>query len=118
MQGDFLQETYEGGLKGVVRRRVEEFLSRQGLRYDKGIQYTVVLYDRQGEVAATGSLEKNVLKCIAVDEKWRGEGLTATVVSTLRSQAFQQNQQHLFLFTKPHNKQTTSRASILRPCFR
>ena len=24
MQGDFLQETYEGGLKGVVRRRVEE----------------------------------------------------------------------------------------------
>ncbi len=82
MQGDFLQETYEGGLKGVVRRRVEEFLSRQGLRYDKGIQYTVVLYDRQGEVAATGSLEKNVLKCIAVDEKWRGEGLTATVVST------------------------------------
>ena len=74
MQGDFLQETYEGGLKGVVRRRVEEFLSRQGLRYDKGIQYTVVLYDRQGEVAAIGSLEKNVLKCIAVDEKWRGEG--------------------------------------------
>lgn len=105
MQGDFLQETYEGGLKGVVRRRVEEFLSRQGLRYDKGIQYTVVLYDRQGEVAATGSLEKNVLKCIAVDEKWRGEGLTATVFSTLRSQAFQQNRQHLFLFTKPRNKQ-------------
>ena len=56
MQGDFLQETYEGGLKGVVRRRVEEFLSRQGLRYDKGIRYTAVLYDRQGEVAATGSL--------------------------------------------------------------
>lgn len=105
MQGDFLQETYEGGLKGVVRRRVEEFLSRQGLRYDKGIQYAVVLYDRQGEVAATGSLEKNVLKCIAVDEKWRGEGLTATVVSALLSQAFQQNRQHLFLFTKPRNKQ-------------
>ena len=105
VQGDFLQETYAGGLKGVVRRRVEGFLARQGLRYDKGIQYTVVLYDRQGEVAATGSLEKNVLKCIAVDEKWRGEGLTAAVVSTLRSQAFQQNQQHLFLFTKPRNEQ-------------
>ena len=39
MQGDFLQETYEGGLKGVVRRRVEEFLSRQGLRYDIGLSF-------------------------------------------------------------------------------
>ena len=79
-------------------------MQRQGLRYDSGVEYTVLYYDSQGNIAATGSLQKNVLKCIAVAEECRGEGLTASVVSTLRAAAFSRGQQHLFLFTKPQNQ--------------
>lgn len=104
LQGDYLQQIEERPLTGVGLRRLEAFLQRQGLRYDSGVEYTVLYYDSQGNIAATGSLQKNVLKCIAVAEECRGEGLTASVVSTLRAAAFSRGQQHLFLFTKPQNQ--------------
>ena len=74
MQGDYLQQIEERPLTGVGLRRLEAFLQRQGLRYDSGVEYTVLYYDSQGNIAATGSLQKNVLKCIAVAEECRGKG--------------------------------------------
>ncbi len=103
MQGEFVQQLYQQPPAGLARRRLEQFLARQGLSYDQGIQFAVVLYDSQGSIAAAGGLQKNVLKCIAVDGQYRGEGLTASVVSALRSAAFAQGQRRLFLFTKPQN---------------
>ena len=103
MQGDFLQQLYSRPPEGLARRRLEQFLEKQGLRYDPGLQLAVVFYDAQGNIAAAGGLQKNVLKCIAVDRQYRGEGLTASVLSALRAAAFQQGQRRLFLFTKPEN---------------
>jgi len=103
MQGEFLQQLYPQPPAGQVRRKLEEFLNKQGLRYDQGIQFAAVFYDSQGKIAAAGVLQKNVLKCVAVDEAYRGEGLTASVISALRSAAFAQGQRRLFLFTKPQN---------------
>lgn len=99
-----MQQNYERPLTGVSRRRLEEFLARQGLQYDEGVGFTVVFYDGAGGIAATGSLQRNVLKCIAVAEEHRGEGLTASVVTALRAAAFAAGQSHLFLFTKPQNQ--------------
>lgn len=99
-----MQQNYDRPLTGVGRRRLEGFLARQGLAYDEGITFTVVFYDGAGEIAATGSLQRNVLKCIAVAGEHRGEGLTASVVTALRAEAFARGQRHLFLFTKPQNR--------------
>lgn len=104
MAGEYLQQDYERPLTGVSRRRLEAFLARQGLTYDEGIAFTVVFYDGEGGIAATGSLQRNVLKCIAVAEEHRGEGLTASVVTALRAAAFARGERHLFLFTKPENQ--------------
>lgn len=100
---DFSTECYEGTLPPRLEGRVRDFLSAQGLRYEPG-DFTAVVRDTDGAVAATGSLAGRVLKCIAVDERLRGEGLTAPVMTALRSRAFAQGLRRLFLFTKPQNQ--------------
>ena len=99
---DFSTERYEGALPPRLESRVRSFLTAQGLRYEPG-DFTVVVRDAEGNVAATGSLAGKVLKCIAVDERLRGEGLTAPVMTALRARAFEKGLRRLFLFTKPKN---------------
>ena len=99
---DFSTERYEGPLPPRLESRVRSFLTAQGLRYEPG-DFTVVVRDAEGNVAATGSLAGKVLKCIAVDERLRGEGLTAPVMTALRARAFEKGLRRLFLFTKPKN---------------
>ena len=73
------------------------------LSYDQGVEYTVNLVDAQGEIAATGSLQQNVIKCVAVDDRHQGEGLSSRVVTLLMNHAIEQGNSHLFVFTKPKN---------------
>lgn len=100
----FVTENYNGAITGVRRAKLDTFLAAQDIEYDDGIQYGVIVYDEHGDIAATGGAENNVLKSIAVHSKYRGEGLLATVVSALVSQAFLRGFSHLFLFTKPDNE--------------
>ena len=88
--------------RGFYLKELEKFLSESGLDFDPGCTFTVNALE-DDEIIATGSLEKNVLKCIAVSEKHQGEGLSATIITALRSQAFDNGEEHLFLFTKPKN---------------
>ena len=68
------------------------------------MQFTVLCLDDDGEIIAGGSLDGHVCKCIGVSEDHQGEGLTATVVTELRKEAFERGEDHLFLFTKPKNR--------------
>ena len=80
-----------------------EFLKKTDLQADENLEQTVrVWYD--GELIATGSRQGNLLKCIAVDDLHQGEGLTATLLTQLRQDAFSAGHSHLFLYTKPKNK--------------
>ena len=81
----------------------KEFLSRAGLEADEQVESTVLIWD-EGEIIATGSRMGNLLKCIAVDAFRQGEGLTATLLTQLRQDAFSQGYSHLFLYTKPKNE--------------
>ncbi|HAQ41653.1 MAG TPA: [citrate (pro-3S)-lyase] ligase [Clostridiales bacterium] len=56
-------------------------------------------------MAATGSLEGNVLKCIAVSDSYQGEGLSAKIVTALTSEGMNRGHSHMFLFTKVENIQ-------------
>ncbi|MHC1719311.1 MAG: [citrate (pro-3S)-lyase] ligase [Clostridiaceae bacterium] len=82
---------------------LQKFLRKAGLDYEPSIEFTVnILQDE--EIIATGSLDCNIIKCIAVSESHQGEGLTATVITELQKEAFFRNLHHLFLFTKPENR--------------
>lgn len=89
---------------GRKKKRLIEFLKKCELDYDEQIEYTVNLVTSEGEIAATGSLHQNVLKCIAVDEKYQGMGLSAKIVTLLMNEAMKRSREHLFLFTKPKNQ--------------
>lgn len=89
--------------KGRKGQLWKDFLTRAGLEADRDVERTALLWDGEALIA-TGSRQGNLLKCIAVDESRQGEGLTATVLTALRQDAFEAGHSHLFLYTKPKNK--------------
>lgn len=89
-------------LQGEKRDQWMAFLRRMSLEPDEGVEKTALIWE-DGAIAATGSRQGNVLKCIAVDPLFQGEGLTATLLTHLRQDAFADGMRHLFLYTKPRN---------------
>lgn len=74
------------------------------LTFDKTVSDTVMIWD-DGQLVGTGSLDDNVLKCIAVLPACQGEGFLGTIMTALVSRAFGNGNSHLFIFTKPENRQ-------------
>ena len=89
-------------LRGKRLRQWQQLLEATGLHTREQLQETLLIFDGD-TLAATGSRYENVLKCIAVDPAYQGEGLMATVISHLRQSAFDAGHRHLFLYTKPEN---------------
>jgi [citrate (pro-3S)-lyase] ligase len=88
--------------KGEDLERMRRFLNDCGISYDEGAEFSVCVMD--GEcIAAAGSLDGGVLKCIAVSPDYQGEGLAAQVTTELINQAARKGFHHLFIFTKPEN---------------
>lgn len=90
-------------LSGSKLEKWTRFLSAAALKADTDTDQTVTVWD-DGEIIACGSRKGNLLKCIAVDPARQGEGLTATVLTELKQEAFREGYRQLFLYTKPRNR--------------
>ena len=90
-------------LRGEKLKTWQNFLKSADLEPIENADKTVLVWDL-GELVATGSLEGNLLKCIAVSDSRQGEGLTASLLTALKNEAFSQGHRHLFLYTKPKNE--------------
>lgn len=82
------------------QRQLAALLEKEGIRKDGSLEYTLGLFDEDGELAATGSYYKNTLRCLAVDSAHQGEGLLNRVVSRLMELRADEGVLHLFLYTK------------------
>lgn len=80
---------------------VDRLLEQEGIRRDANLDYTCVMYDDDGAVAATGSCFRNTLRCFAVSSEYQGEGLLNSIVTHLITRQTMQGFVHLFLYTKP-----------------
>ena len=89
--------------RGNALQELKDFLSRTGLSYDEGIEYTIAIRDGNDRIAACASLQGNVIKCVAVDPSLQGEGITATLMTAIKREALERGERHLFLYTKPEN---------------
>lgn len=89
---------------GMLLKQVKTLLASKDLVYDEGVELTVSLSDSDGNLAATASLQDNVIKCVAVADGYEGEGLSAQLISAVQREAVALGRTHLFLFTKPANK--------------
>ena len=90
-------------LRGKKLELWKRFLTQAELEPDMDWERTVLIWE-DGQLIAAASRNGNLLKCIAVDPFRQGEGLTATLLTQLRQDAFQAGHSHLFLYTKPKNK--------------
>lgn len=83
--------------------QVIAFLASQGLGWDEEPDYTVALFHRD-RIVASGSLSGRIVKGLAVDEEFAGEGLAARIVSELEAEASRRGIVRPFVFTSPHNR--------------
>lgn len=82
---------------------VDALLHSSGLRRDPLADYICGVFDDDFVLCATGSCCQNTLRCLAVKDSYRGEGLMNLVVSHLCEVQAARGNTHLFLYTKPQS---------------
>ncbi|MEA3508720.1 MAG: [citrate (pro-3S)-lyase] ligase [Synergistota bacterium] len=82
-------------------KRIEAFLGEAGLAFEGSPDLAVVLEDHEGHIVATGSLDGNVIKMMAVAPDMQDAGLSGKVISRIIEQAGEMGRTHLFVFTRP-----------------
>lgn len=82
---------------------VSEFLDLLGFEFDTSdVDYTMILYNLNGEVIGTGSYKGRVLKYVAVSPKFREGAAFAQIVTHLIDLVILKHK-HIFVYTKPRN---------------
>ncbi|MFW9924000.1 MAG: [citrate (pro-3S)-lyase] ligase, partial [Candidatus Thorarchaeota archaeon] len=90
------------------RKVFSDFLEKQGLEYEENIEMSLKVVDNHtGEMVGTGSIAGKILKCIAIDQTRRGEGLSAHIISQLVKEQHSRGRNHIFVFTDPKNIEET-----------
>lgn len=84
-------------------KKFTEFLNSRDLDMDDDLDYAIALQEDE-KIIASGALSGPVLKCIAVDRNYEGEGYIGKIVTYLLLKAYHEQRDHLFLFTKPENE--------------
>lgn len=90
-------------LTGSRLQKLQNFLLSCHLVYDPAICFTALLME-DDEIIATGSLDGNTIKCVAVSPLHQGEDLTAKIMTVLLQHAAEKGLHHLMLYTKPRNQ--------------
>lgn len=89
--------------QGEDQRRLKKFMERMGLTYDDGIEYSVCLLDSSSGIVGSGSVEADVIKCVAIDRTYQGHNLMSVIISELIQYQFEKGRTHIFVYTKPEN---------------
>lgn len=84
-----------------AQRQVDALLVHEGIHRDRNLDYTCGVFDDDMNLIATGSSFGNTLRCFAVSDEHRGEGLLNQVVSHLVEVQMERGNTHIFLYTKP-----------------
>lgn len=83
---------------------VDKLLRDSGLRRDRCLDYTCLMWEVGSEgPVATGSCFGETLRCLAVREDRRGEGLLNRLVTHLLNVQMDRGNDHVFLYTRPRN---------------
>ena len=82
------------------RAKVERFLEENGLRSEV-LDYYYATQSADGSILAGAGLAGDVIKCVAVSEALRSEGLLVPLLSHLISEAASRGILNLKVFTKP-----------------
>lgn len=91
--------------------QIRYLLADSGLGMDGDIRWMVEA--RLGEqLVGCAGLAANVIKCVAVDERLRGENLSARLLAEVENLGLSQGHFHLFLCTRPANRERFTRCGF------
>ena len=96
-----VSEITPGDKRGQMQ--FDNLLERAGMKRDRNLDYIAGIYDEDYTLIASGACFGNALRCLAVDERYQGEGLMAPVVTHLVEYQMSRGKRHLFLHTKCTN---------------
>ena len=96
---------YDTPLSGILQRDYLALLCTCGLRDEGDADIVALASDDDGRLIGCGALAGHTLKQLAVDPSAEGEGVMASVLSALISEASARGVHRLFLCTKPANGQ-------------
>lgn len=84
----------------VGKQQWSDFLAAADLLPDDQLDYTIGIFDQE-QLIGTGSIFRNILKCVAIDSSYQNENLLSQIVQALRERLQEIGYQHYFLYTKP-----------------
>lgn len=80
-----------------------ELMTKAGLNPKEQVEYTVGIYAGE-RLAAIGSFDRNIIKCVAVCKDFQSENLLTQIVMHLMERMREGGNTHIFLYTKPQNE--------------
>ena len=83
---------------------VYALLEKSGLKYEK-LDYMAAIFDSENKAYACGGYEKRTIKCVAVTEEARGEGLSNRIISHILQRLLSDSGDCIRLYTKPENEE-------------
>jgi [citrate (pro-3S)-lyase] ligase len=99
---DFMISTIDVGNAYDVKI-VRAFLEKYHIDYiPEEVDTTVLLQTTDGELVGTGSAQGNIIKFVAVDEKFQGTNAFSKLVSSLTELLLREHRR-IFIFTHPRN---------------
>lgn len=88
-----------------LKKEYVDFLNNNNLSVDINIDYSVIILDDYNSIIATGSLDECIIKNVAVHQNYRGNDLSSKIITLLVNHAYENSIYHLFIYTKPSNKE-------------
>lgn len=80
-----------------------QFLRGNDLNIDTSVEVFITI-SRDEQLIACGGIAGNIIKCVAISESARGEGLALTLATELINLAYERQCTHLFIYTKSENE--------------
>lgn len=96
------ERIYADDAAGVAE--IVAFLHRNELNIDDFIEVFLAARNAEGAIIACGGVAPGVIKCVAIDEEYRGCGMALSLSSALIQLAAERGYHRLFIYTKPENE--------------
>jgi len=80
----------------------KEFLAKFDLYFEKDIEKTIVVRNSK-EIMGTGSYSQNVIKDVAINSNYQGQGILNTIISKLKKIINNEGYSKIFVYTQPAN---------------
>ncbi|AYN27161.1 MULTISPECIES: [citrate (pro-3S)-lyase] ligase [Buttiauxella] len=89
--------------ENIKMSAITHFLRENDLSIDTTVEVFITV-TRDDKLIACGGIAGNIIKCVAIDESVRGEGLALTLATELINLAYERQCPHLFIYTKTQNE--------------